>query len=185
MAYWFGFAAVAGAFGGLIAFGVQHIESSVEKWRLLFIIEASTSSLPFRSVNHLSWPHREFLPSCWGSWHCSCFRIARNQPPSSTNVNVKLLWRGWTDQPAAIPVQLWTRVIYITLPSIVLCADPLFSTHIFGFPWLEGEYWRFPVIYLGSLAIVDIHSRRYLFRSKLCFSINIRIFAHHHPDIRI
>jgi len=39
MAYWFGFAAVAGAFGGLIAFGVQHIHSSVQNWRLLFIIE--------------------------------------------------------------------------------------------------------------------------------------------------
>jgi len=39
MAYWFGFAAVAGAFGGLIAFGVQHIDTSVERWRLLFIIE--------------------------------------------------------------------------------------------------------------------------------------------------
>ncbi|KAG6830028.1 hypothetical protein H0H87_009491 [Tephrocybe sp. NHM501043] len=39
MAYWFGFAAVAGAFGGLLAFGVQHIESSVANWRLLFIIE--------------------------------------------------------------------------------------------------------------------------------------------------
>ncbi|KAG6830602.1 hypothetical protein H0H92_015883 [Tricholoma furcatifolium] len=39
MAYWFGFAAVAGAFGGLLAFGVQHIHSSVENWRLLFIIE--------------------------------------------------------------------------------------------------------------------------------------------------
>jgi hypothetical protein len=41
MAYWFGFAAVAGAFGGLIAFGVQHIDSPVAKWRLLFIIEVS------------------------------------------------------------------------------------------------------------------------------------------------
>ncbi|OCH86496.1 MFS general substrate transporter [Obba rivulosa] len=39
MAYWFGFAAVAGAFGGLIAFGVQHIHASVANWRLLFIIE--------------------------------------------------------------------------------------------------------------------------------------------------
>lgn len=39
MAYWFGFAAVAGAFGGLIAFGVQNIHSSVQNWRLLFIIE--------------------------------------------------------------------------------------------------------------------------------------------------
>ena len=39
MAYWFGFAAVAGAFGGLIAFGVQHAHAAVENWRLLFIIE--------------------------------------------------------------------------------------------------------------------------------------------------
>ncbi|KAI0716553.1 MFS general substrate transporter [Earliella scabrosa] len=39
MASWFGFAAVAGAFGGLIAFGVQHIQSSVANWKLLFIIE--------------------------------------------------------------------------------------------------------------------------------------------------
>ncbi|PPQ79303.1 hypothetical protein CVT25_002580 [Psilocybe cyanescens] len=36
---WFGFATVAGAFGGLIAFGVQHIHSSVQNWRLLFVIE--------------------------------------------------------------------------------------------------------------------------------------------------
>ncbi|KAJ6627962.1 major facilitator superfamily domain-containing protein [Mycena sp. CBHHK59/15] len=39
MAYWFGFAAVAGAFGGLIAFGVQHIHASVHDWRILFVIE--------------------------------------------------------------------------------------------------------------------------------------------------
>lgn len=40
MAYWFGFAAVAGAFGGLIAFGVQHAHTTIENWRLLFIVEA-------------------------------------------------------------------------------------------------------------------------------------------------
>ena len=39
MAYWFGFAAVAGAFGGLIAFGVQHAHAAVPNWKLLFIIE--------------------------------------------------------------------------------------------------------------------------------------------------
>ncbi|KAH7913320.1 major facilitator superfamily domain-containing protein [Hygrophoropsis aurantiaca] len=39
MAYWFGFAAVAGAFGGLIAFGVQNAHTALENWRLLFIIE--------------------------------------------------------------------------------------------------------------------------------------------------
>jgi len=38
-ALWFGFATVAGAFGGLIAFGIQHIQSSVQNWRILFIIE--------------------------------------------------------------------------------------------------------------------------------------------------
>lgn len=42
MAYWFGFAAVAGAFGGLIAFGIQHIDASIQNWRLLFIIEVSS-----------------------------------------------------------------------------------------------------------------------------------------------
>jgi hypothetical protein len=39
IAYWFGFAAVAGAFGGLVAFGVQHAQSDIANWRLLFIIE--------------------------------------------------------------------------------------------------------------------------------------------------
>ncbi|KAH7925457.1 MFS general substrate transporter [Leucogyrophana mollusca] len=39
MAYWFGFAAVAGAFGGLIAFGVQNVHATIQNWRLLFIIE--------------------------------------------------------------------------------------------------------------------------------------------------
>ena len=45
MALWFGFAAVAGAFGGLLAFGVQHIQSPVQNWRLLFIIEVSPTVL--------------------------------------------------------------------------------------------------------------------------------------------
>ena len=41
MAYWFGFAAVAGAFGGLIAFGVQHIHAHIANWRILFLIEGT------------------------------------------------------------------------------------------------------------------------------------------------
>ncbi|KAF8604001.1 MFS general substrate transporter [Ceratobasidium sp. AG-I] len=39
MAIWFGFAAVAGAFGGLIAYGVQHIHSHIANWRILFLVE--------------------------------------------------------------------------------------------------------------------------------------------------
>ncbi|QRV83401.1 major facilitator superfamily transporter [Ceratobasidium sp. AG-Ba] len=39
LAIWFGFAAVAGAFGGLIAYGVQHIHSHIANWRILFLVE--------------------------------------------------------------------------------------------------------------------------------------------------
>jgi hypothetical protein len=42
MAYWFGFAAVAGAFGGIIAFGIQHANIDIERWRLLFIVEVGS-----------------------------------------------------------------------------------------------------------------------------------------------
>jgi MFS family permease len=38
LGYWFGFAAVAGAFGGLIAFGIQHAHY-IAHWRLLFLVE--------------------------------------------------------------------------------------------------------------------------------------------------
>ncbi|KIM70573.1 hypothetical protein SCLCIDRAFT_18679 [Scleroderma citrinum Foug A] len=39
VAYWFGFAAVAGAFGGLLAYGIHHTEGFIAHWRLLFILE--------------------------------------------------------------------------------------------------------------------------------------------------
>ena len=53
MAWWFGFAAVAGAFGGLLAFGVQQIHSSVQNWRLLFIIEVSPTAFNRKVINAL------------------------------------------------------------------------------------------------------------------------------------
>jgi hypothetical protein len=59
MAYWFGFAAVAGAFGGLIAFGIQHAETSLKHWKLLFIVEvrflflvSTFASIQFTSSGH-------------------------------------------------------------------------------------------------------------------------------------
>ncbi|KAF5389603.1 hypothetical protein D9757_004235 [Collybiopsis confluens] len=39
MAYWFGFAAVAGAFGGIIAFAIETATVPFSNWRLLFIVE--------------------------------------------------------------------------------------------------------------------------------------------------
>lgn len=43
VAYWFGFAAVAGAFGGLLAYGIHHTEGFIAHWRLLFILEVCSS----------------------------------------------------------------------------------------------------------------------------------------------
>ncbi|EJF57327.1 MFS general substrate transporter [Dichomitus squalens LYAD-421 SS1] len=42
---WYMFAAVAGAFGGLVAFGIQHVHAAVANWRLLFIVEGIPSIL--------------------------------------------------------------------------------------------------------------------------------------------
>ncbi|KAI0676436.1 MFS general substrate transporter [Trametes maxima] len=39
LAFWFAFAAIAGAFGGLIAFGIQDIHAAIPNWKLLFIVE--------------------------------------------------------------------------------------------------------------------------------------------------
>ena len=38
-AYFQSFGAVAGAFGGLIAFGIQNARVNIANWRLLFIVE--------------------------------------------------------------------------------------------------------------------------------------------------
>jgi len=45
IAYWFGFAAVAGAFGGLFAYGIQHVKVSIANWRLLFLLEGTPTIL--------------------------------------------------------------------------------------------------------------------------------------------
>lgn len=39
LAIYFGFASVAGAFGGLIAFGIQNAHSAIANWKVLFLIE--------------------------------------------------------------------------------------------------------------------------------------------------
>jgi len=45
IASWFGFAAVAGAFGGLLAYGIEHVKTSIGNWRLLFIMEGVPTML--------------------------------------------------------------------------------------------------------------------------------------------
>ncbi|KAJ8595816.1 MFS general substrate transporter [Rhizopogon salebrosus TDB-379] len=45
IAYWFGFSAAAGAFGGLFAYGIQHVKASIANWRLLFLLEGMPTIL--------------------------------------------------------------------------------------------------------------------------------------------
>ncbi|OAX35080.1 MFS general substrate transporter [Rhizopogon vinicolor AM-OR11-026] len=45
VAYWLGFAAVAGAFGRLFAYGIQHVKVSIANWRLLFMLEGTPTIL--------------------------------------------------------------------------------------------------------------------------------------------
>ncbi|OJA12537.1 hypothetical protein AZE42_07177 [Rhizopogon vesiculosus] len=45
IAYWLGFAAIAGAFGGLFAYGIQHVKVSIANLRLLFMLEGTPTIL--------------------------------------------------------------------------------------------------------------------------------------------
>lgn len=47
---WFGFAAVAGAFGGLLAYGIQNVKISLANWRLLFVVEVGLFFIVFDSL---------------------------------------------------------------------------------------------------------------------------------------
>ncbi|KAG0139132.1 hypothetical protein CROQUDRAFT_726662 [Cronartium quercuum f. sp. fusiforme G11] len=56
MALFIGSAVVAGAFGGLIAYGVGHIHTTIGNWRILFLIEGTPAVL-------LAFVCFRFLPS--------------------------------------------------------------------------------------------------------------------------
>lgn len=74
MAYWFSFAAVAGAFGGLIAFGIQQVHASIANWRLLFIIEVRLNDMTSNTLVIL-------MGLCVGNAH-DPFRCRMFLPPS-------------------------------------------------------------------------------------------------------
>lgn len=58
MAHWFGFAAVAGAFGGILAFAIQQANLigglHGHNWKLLFIVEGIYSLFTPFFINMLS-----------------------------------------------------------------------------------------------------------------------------------
>ena len=49
LAVYSAFGTLAGAFGGLIAFGIQHAKTGISNWRLLFILEVFPSMAYSRS----------------------------------------------------------------------------------------------------------------------------------------
>jgi hypothetical protein len=99
MALWFGFAAVAGAFGGLVAFGVEHAHAAIANWRLLFIVEVcgSDSSSCWLSSLYAAGATRDFLQYFLDYCACSYFRIVRSPRVSSLKENVNSPWKEWTD----------------------------------------------------------------------------------------
>lgn len=91
MAYWFGFAAVAGAFGGLIAFGVQHAKAAISDWRLLFIVEVCMP-LIFVKLKIIKSNFRESRLFLWAALLYSSFQTVQSRPRSSINGSVRLHW---------------------------------------------------------------------------------------------
>jgi MFS family permease len=84
---------VAGAFGGLIAFGVQHIKhSAIKQWRILFLIEGCPSVLLAIAVALLmpSRPERSRLLS--GDQKALC--MARLSAENSVDSRLGIDWRG-------------------------------------------------------------------------------------------
>jgi len=149
MAYWFSFAAVAGAFGGLIAFGIQHVHASIANWRLLFIIEVSTinlspSSSPIDAkytsayffISHFS--IRDFQQFCW-VWHVSSsFPTVRNRQHTSPKKNKNWPSIEWAEVPLVISVLISTRVSHQKQPwNLTNILFPL-RTHLGSFSGLEG-----------------------------------------------
>ncbi|EJC98224.1 MFS general substrate transporter [Fomitiporia mediterranea MF3/22] len=55
-AYYQSFPAASGAFGGLIAFGIQRARTTIASWRLLFIVEASYHFHLMSACIHDLWP---------------------------------------------------------------------------------------------------------------------------------
>lgn len=95
MGYWFGFAAVAGAFGGLIAFGVQQINfgpplttsggsGGESNWRILFLIEVS-HTLSRRRVRADPFFVDRVGYSCNLAW---CHHVVRSSQPTGVDENV-------------------------------------------------------------------------------------------------
>ncbi|KAK0494610.1 MFS general substrate transporter [Armillaria luteobubalina] len=57
IAYWFGFAAVSGAFGGLIAFGISTSRVAIAHWRLLLVVEGAPT-IALGIISFFLLPHR-------------------------------------------------------------------------------------------------------------------------------
>ena len=138
MAYWFGFAAVAGAFGGLIAFGVQHIHSSVSNWRLLFIIEVGE---PYCARTHPQcWAISQGIPAVLLGVLTAFFLPDR--PESTTFFN---------ERERDIALDRMNRSTSADIGAVVQrgrsniwCMtneyDDFCSTYFHGLAWLEGRY---------------------------------------------
>ena len=111
VAIWFGVSAIAGAFGGAIAYGVQNINSYVPNWKILFLIEGLPAILcgiltlfiipdtPQKRIRFLS--HDERLME---------LKRVRHTLEPSPSINMKHVIQSYTDWRV-----YWAGAIYFCL----------------------------------------------------------------------
>ncbi|KAG7448801.1 MFS general substrate transporter [Guyanagaster necrorhizus] len=99
MAYWFGFAAVSGAFGGLIAFGISMSNVTIAHWRLLLIVEG-VPTIILGIISFFSLPNRPEVTHLFNSRERE-LAIARMNRSASGDVgnvvNKAHIWMAFRD----------------------------------------------------------------------------------------
>ncbi|KAF9010080.1 major facilitator superfamily domain-containing protein [Cyathus striatus] len=143
MAYWFGFAAVAGAFGGLIAFGIQHAHAAVSNWRLLFIVEG----IPPILLGILTMFYLPDRPESTSFFNEREREIAINRMNRSTSgdigavvnkAHVILAFRDW---------RIYTASISAFLPTIITT---------FGFSNANAQLLTVPPYAVAAVVLISI-----------------------------
>ena len=180
MAYWFGFAAVAGAFGGLIAFGIQHAHAAVANWKLLFIVEG----LPTILIGLLS------------------MLILPNRPEETTMFNEKerelaleRANRGIKADTGRV-VNRGEEGLVLRRPDAHAAPDidlGVFSQATSSLHSRTGAYVTGPRSILTTddpthvrlRCAADLRRRRNVLRRELRARVHLRLPSHHHHDLRI
>lgn len=153
MAYWFGFAAVAGAFGGVLAFGISHAKAHIENWRLLFIVEGIPTII-LSIITFLFLPNRP-ESTTYLTKRERALAVARMNRETSGDVGAvvrkKHVWMALRDW------RVWTAgVIYFGLNCALASISAFLPTIIASFGYSNARAQLFTVPPYAVAAVVLI-----------------------------